>query len=153
VKQAPLYKLLAAAVSARQNCIESGNHLWHRQWNKRVRQMLKLLPHGSGFNVHPSIMFRQWRDGGRLVICASYQHMDDHGGYIGWSSHDIEIVPDLVFNFDLSVVLIEDNTGVEAGTDDMFLDYLCETYGEHLSRVYDVVSDGDGLDVVYKEVK
>lgn len=57
------------------------------------------LPSGSGFDGGTQLdMVRSdssvYRFPGRLSFTTAFHHMDEHGGYCGWSEHCVDITPD-----------------------------------------------------------
>lgn len=57
------------------------------------------LPSGSGFDKGTEVLeFRK----GKLFLRTHYHHMEN-GFYVGWTSHDITVVPDLIFGFTLKI--------------------------------------------------
>lgn len=73
----------------------------------------KHLPSGSGFDAGTQldqdaceIAYREFP--GRLWFEASFHHMDEYGGYDGWTEHNVVVVP--VFGgFDIKVSGINKN--------------------------------------------
>lgn len=71
------------------------------------------LPSGSGFDAgtqldSDSCEVKNREFPGRLWFETSYHHMDEHGGYDGWTEHNVVVVP--VFGgFDIKVSGINKN--------------------------------------------
>ena len=98
----PLYREIASILRAMQNCVQSGNDEWHTRHGARLEEISKLLPSGSGFDSGSKINLDESRID-RLVIHTSFHHMDEYGGYDGWSEHDVIVTPSLECGFDLRV--------------------------------------------------
>lgn len=82
------------------------------------------LPSGSGFDNGTSFCFDSSRPN-RLVFRADFHHMDDHGGYCGWSDHNVVVTPDLSHGFTLRI------TGINRRD---IKDYIAETFHSALTR-------------------
>lgn len=55
---------------------------------QRYDQLVKLLPSGSGFDAGTEFVSVRSGDN-RLVFKTAFHHMDDHGGYTGWTEHEV----------------------------------------------------------------
>jgi hypothetical protein len=68
-----------------------------------ARHLVKdYLPSGSGFDAGTTL------DEGasspdKLVFDTSFHHMDEHGGYDGWTEHKVIVTPSLAHGCDLRV--------------------------------------------------
>jgi len=98
----PLYRRIAAAIGARNNCIATDNDVWLGNWQHALDSMADELPSGSGFDSGTKIDLDESRPN-RIVLYTSYHHMDEGGGYDGWTDHRIVITPDFVSDFDIRV--------------------------------------------------
>ena len=98
----PLYKLIANALQAKRNCEESGNWEWRDKWNEKLDSYQELLPSGSGFDSGSEIDIDRSKEN-MIYFHTSYHHMDEHGGYDGWTSHTVTIKPDFVYDFEIQV--------------------------------------------------
>lgn len=98
-----LYQELATLVTARLNCIARGNTEWMDRHEESIQRLVKgYLPSGSGFDNGTSIDLEK-STGNHLVFSTSFHHMDEHGGYDGWTSHGVRVDPDLASGFNLKV--------------------------------------------------
>jgi len=62
------------------------------QREKRQDEMMALLPHGSG--IDSGIRFLADRSSAvKLVFSVPFHHMDEHGGYDGWTHYALIITP------------------------------------------------------------
>ena len=117
-KRIKLYQLIASALAARKNCLESGNPF---NWDTLLDQIEGILPSGSGIDDGTDID----RDSvGIIKLHTSYHHMNNAGYYDGWTDHTIRIKADLQFGFDLSI----------SGKDRNHKDYLADVYHHALDQ-------------------
>lgn len=88
-----VYRELASAFEAYQNCIASGNDVWRDRHEDKVNLLCEdYLPHGSGFDSGTTFDWEQSRVN-RIILHTEYHHMDECGGYDGWSEHDVIVTP------------------------------------------------------------
>jgi hypothetical protein len=101
----PLYKHLASRVGAIANCIAAvpSNEVWRPKHEAAVDWLVKEhLPSGSGFDAGTKIdISRSSRE--RLVFSTSFHHMDEHGGYAGWTGHEVIVTASLQFGISLRI--------------------------------------------------
>tara|TARA_R100001086_G_C11696865_1_gene220200 strand:+ start:209 stop:595 length:387 start_codon:yes stop_codon:yes gene_type:complete len=91
---------LARILDAKRSCIESGNQVWEDTWDKRIDEYMDSAPSGSGWDEGTKL--GEW-NGRTIVFFGSFHHMDEGGGYDGWTEHIIRAKPSLAYGFDLSV--------------------------------------------------
>lgn len=60
------------------------------------------MPSGSGFDNGTTLDLTR-SNANRLVFFTAFHHMDEHGGYDGWTDHEVWVSPDLCFDFTLRV--------------------------------------------------
>ncbi len=82
------------------------------------------LPSGSGFDAGTKLVQDKCTDT-RLVFTTSFHHMDEHGGYNGWTEHEVYLVASLQFDFNVRV------TGRDRN---QIKDYIAETFQHALSE-------------------
>lgn len=114
-----LYQALARLIAQNANCSESGNFEWEFKSRQRIRKLVKdYMPSGSGFDCGTAIL----EDGcahDKLVFRTSFHHMDDFGGYSGWTDHVVTVRASLAFDIDIKV----------SGRDrDGIKDYIAESF-------------------------
>lgn len=98
-----LYQELAVLVQARKNCIEADNVEWAEKHASRIKELAdKYLPSGSGIDAGCSVDLTE-SSGDKLCITTSFHHMDEAGGYDGWTDHKVIIKPSLAHGFVLGV--------------------------------------------------
>lgn len=68
----------------------------------------ELMPSGSGFDKGTELDWERSTKQ-RLVFNTAFHHMDEHGGYDGWTHHDIWVNPDLCFDFTLRITGVDRN--------------------------------------------
>lgn len=101
----PLYQVLASLIDAHARCMERSGHA--DEWRKRYRDRIKALvrdkmPSGSGCDIGTKIDLETSKPD-RLVFCVEFHHMDDHGHYDGWTSHEVIVTPSLQFGISLRI--------------------------------------------------
>lgn len=92
---------IACALAAQKNCLQSGNLEWRDRWGNELHKLTLALPSGSGFDCGTTIMRPESTDR-RVVLETSFHHMDDAGGYDGWTAHLVVVTPSFD-GFDLRV--------------------------------------------------
>lgn len=103
MRNLPVYKHLAHALLARENCERMGNDEWFHRHQRRADYMVENhLPSGSGFDSGTSIDWER-STSEKIVLYTSFHHMDEHGGYDGWTEHTVTLRPSFPFDFDLRV--------------------------------------------------
>ena len=61
----------------------------------------EFLPRGSGFDSGTSIDWDRSKPN-RIVFYTEFHHMDD-SGYCGWTEHTVKVVPNFVYDFNMSI--------------------------------------------------
>lgn len=88
----PVYRRIALMVQSRQNCLTLGNTEWFEKWSHQLTTLATTLPAGSGIDHGTQIdLDKSNRD--KLVLTMDFHHMDEYGGYDGWTSHTITVRP------------------------------------------------------------
>lgn len=117
---------IASTIQARKNCQASGNTEWHDKHDDTLRWIERnLLPSGSGIDCGTKIDEELSRPE-KVVLTFSFHHMDENGYYDGWSDYRCEVTPSFS-GIDCRIVGRDRN---------MIKDYLGETFGYALSRLY-----------------
>jgi hypothetical protein len=118
-----LYSELASLVIARSNCAAKNNQEWFHNHTEKIEQLVKeFMPSGSGFDCGTTLDLDASR-GEKLVFTTSFHHMDEYGGYDGWTEHTITVTPSLAFKFHLRI----------SGRDrNQIKDYMHDTFYESL---------------------
>src|SRR4030095_1660130 len=87
----PLYRRMAAAIVARQNCKRTNNTEWFTNWSNRLIEMADDLPSGSGIDCGTKIDLKR-SNKRRIVLTLEYHHMTE-GMYDGWTTHTVTARP------------------------------------------------------------
>ena len=114
---------IASLVDARARCLKTGN-TWADKHESMIRALVReFLPSGSGFDNGTAIYLDE-SSADKIVLATSFHHMDEMGGYDGWTDHKITVKPSLVFGFTLSI----------GGRDrNQIKDYIADTFNACLS--------------------
>lgn len=98
-----VYQRIAELSVAMDNCIKSQNLEWLEKHGDRLVAIVKeFLPSGSGFDSGTNFDALN-SSSERLVFHTSFHHMDESGGYDGYSEHSVIVTPSLAFGFHLRV--------------------------------------------------
>jgi len=98
-----VYQHIASRLEAIENCRKSGNDEWLHRHGDAIEWLVKNhLPSGSGVDLGTRFDDVKSKPD-RLVFEMSFHHMDEHGGYDGWTSHQVVVTPSLAHGFLLSV--------------------------------------------------
>lgn len=115
---------IASLVDARARCLATGN-TWAETHTTRLRALIReFLPSGSGFD-NGSTIYLDESSADKIVLATSFHHMDEMGGYDGWTDHKITVRPSLVHGFTLTI-------GGRNRND--IKDYIAETFQHCLSQ-------------------
>ena len=115
---------LACRIEAISNCRKAGNIEWEKKHAEVIRKLaLDYLPSGSGFDSGTTVSVEACTPD-RLVLSASYHHMDDGGSYDGWTEHEIIVTASLAHAFNIRVTG-RDRNGIK--------DYIAEIFHSALS--------------------
>lgn len=89
----PLYQRLASAFVARRNCAAVGNTEWFDRHTRTIQELVsRYMPSGSGWDTGTQYDLDSWTDS-KMTFTGSFHHMDDHGGYAGWTDHVVTVRP------------------------------------------------------------
>lgn len=96
------YQRVTHLLQARQNCLTKGNTEWFERHSEALENLIHdTAPSGAGFDCGTKLSDDSTPE--KLIFETEYQHMDEHGGYDGWTSHRITVKPSLLFDFSLSI--------------------------------------------------
>lgn len=99
----PTYRVLASTVQAIANCIQSRNKEWEPKHLQRIMQVMDSFgPSGSGIDNGTQLDLEK-STGEKLVFTTDYHHMDDAGGYDGWTEHTVTVTASLISDIDVSI--------------------------------------------------
>lgn len=113
-----LAERIASRIAARANCERSGNAEWFQHHGEALETLRAELPSGSGFDTGTIIDLGK-STAEKLVLHTSFHHMDEFGGYDGWTDHTVTVRPSFILGLDVSVSG-RDRNGIK--------DYIHETF-------------------------
>jgi hypothetical protein len=98
-----LYARLASLIESAAHRDETGNLEWATKHRHTFRDLVKEhLPSGSGFDAGTTLN-EGLSTPEKLIFETSFHHMDEHGGYDGWTEHKVIVTPSLAHGCDLRV--------------------------------------------------
>lgn len=115
---------IASTFGAMNRCKVTGNTEWEAKHSDRLHKLMLLLPKGAGFDNGTRLDWEESKPD-RLVFTTSFHHMDEHGGYDGWTDHKVIVTPSFETGLDLRV------TGRNR---DEIKDYIGDVFGELLMK-------------------
>lgn len=120
-----LYQKLARLIGAAKRCEETDNLEWARKHSEKIAALVKsLMPSGSGFDDGTQIIPSECTED-KLVFNTAFHHMDEQGGYDGWTQHTVIVRPSLAFDFRV-VVMGRDRNEIK--------DYISECFNTALDQ-------------------
>lgn len=88
-----LYQRIASLVTARLNCEATNNKNWLELHEDRLSALVKEhMPSGSGFDSGTEIKLDECT-GDKLIFFTAFHHINEMGGYDGWTNHTVKISP------------------------------------------------------------
>lgn len=97
-----LYQEIATLLTAIENCKALKNTEWERRHEERLEWLVREhLPRGGGFDAGTKLTPGSKPD--RLAFVTSFHHMNEHGYYTRWSTHDVIVTPSLAHRFNLRI--------------------------------------------------
>lgn len=122
-----LFQKLATAVDALHTCERTGND-WAAKWHERITDAVNdCLPSGSGFDNGTAIDINA-SHGEKLTFRTAFHHMNQHGFYDGWTSHNVIVRPSLIHGFTVHVTG-RDRNDIKA--------YIAECFSSALASQFD----------------
>lgn len=124
----PRYKAISSRLIALQNCRQTED-AEHAEWADKheawiLDEIRSTGPSGSGIDHGTQLDFDRSKPN-KLVFSADFHHMDDAGGYDGWTSHSIIVRPSLYFDIDIRITG-KDRNGIKDYLADVFHSWLTE---------------------------
>jgi hypothetical protein len=113
---------ISATINAYNNCIATGNTKWADNHLEALKNLSKKLPSGSGFDSGTTISLFSTKN--EIYFNTSFHHMDENGGYDGWTDHKIVVTPTFT-GIDITV-RGEDRNEINDYIADIFYDCLTE---------------------------
>jgi hypothetical protein len=96
------YAAIAAKTLAIDNCIKVANWEWKERHEEAIQEIMQLAPSGGGIDMGTQFLASESTPN-RLVFQAAFHHMDEVGGYDGWTDHKIIVTPSLWNEFDVRI--------------------------------------------------
>lgn len=97
------YRHISGLISAIENCKKSGNQEWLDKHMARLQGIVSdTAPSGSGFNNGTKLDLDASTPE-KLVFSTAFHHMDENGGYDGWTQHRVIVRPSLMHDIVLTV--------------------------------------------------
>jgi hypothetical protein len=88
-----VYSRIASLLVAIANCEKSGNAEWRLKHKDTIEGLVREhMPSGSGFDAGTTLDFGN-SSANKLVFVTAFHHMNDQGGYCGWSYHGVIVTP------------------------------------------------------------
>lgn len=100
------------------------NQEWADKHSDAIKELCSDLPSGSGFDSGSHLDFDA-STAEKLVFTTSYHHMDDGGGYDGWTEHTVILTPSLEMGYSLKVTG-RDRNDIKSYIHEMFSNVLDE---------------------------
>ena len=108
--QRVVYQEIASALDGMRNCQAhyeqpGKSHLfdWIDRHRDRAETITKrYMPSGAGIDTGTTLDVDSCRDN-KLVFNTSFHHMDESGGYDGWTDHTVTVKPSLVHGLDITI--------------------------------------------------
>jgi hypothetical protein len=137
-----LYQKIAILFNAMQNCKKSiqiahdkndekeriNFEEWFIKHQYRIEELTKnFMPSGSGIDNGTKFNFELSKPE-KLFFNSSFHHMDEMGGYDGWTDHNIIVTPSLQFGIEIRITGRDKN---------MIKDYLYDIFYDALNTVID----------------
>lgn len=119
---------IAHKLVAIENCERSENHEWRGRHADDLIDIVKSGPSGSGWDCGTSFD-RDRSTPNKLVFFGSFHHMDEMGGYDGWTDHTITVRPDFVSKLDIKISG-RDRNGIKEDIHQIFYWWLTSAHEE-----------------------
>ena len=125
----PTYRVLASTLQAVLNCKESDNLDWGAAHTATIDKIMRDTgPSGAGINSGTKFNWESSRPD-RLVFDTAFHHMNDAGGYDGWTEHQVIVTASLCSPFELKITGRNRND-IKEYLLDVFYTWLCENVPE-----------------------
>jgi hypothetical protein len=123
-----VYRMLASKIDARRTCFArntGGADTWFERHTYAIEQIARdVLPSGSGIDSGTKVDLDR-STGEKIVLLTSFHHMDEYGGYDGWTEHTITVRASLIHTIALTISG-PDRNGIK--------EYLAEVFAADLQR-------------------
>lgn len=95
-------KTVAGKFHAYLNAKAANNKEWENNHRYALDQLFTDLPSGSGIDGGTSFAWEASTPD-KLIFITSFHHMDEHGGYDGWTEHKVVVTPSLYFGYRMHI--------------------------------------------------
>jgi hypothetical protein len=119
-----LYQRIAATLAAIENCKRMDNTMWLERHRDSLDELMKHMPSGSGFDCGTKLADTSTFE--KLIFETSFHHMDESGGYDGWTEHAVTVIPSLLHGF---------TTRISGRNRNGIKDYIGEVFEQVLSEI------------------
>lgn len=92
---------IAKAVGSLKRCQDNDNTEWAEKHANALLELMESAPSGSGIDCGTKLLEESTAE--HLQFGADYHHMDEGGGYDGWTTHVIHVTPSFETGFDLRI--------------------------------------------------
>lgn len=96
-----LYQKLASIIAAIDNCKRSDNTEWQQKHETTLNELMYHLPSGSGFDGRTRLSDTSTCE--KIIFETAFHHMDEVGGYDGWTEHTVTVTGSLLSDFDIQI--------------------------------------------------
>lgn len=120
------YQLIAQTLGAHRNCVRSGNKEWEDTHETALHLFRERLPSGSGLDLGPRLDLERSTPERLVFSHCAFHHLDEHGGYDGWTEHEVVVTPSLQFGFHLRVTG-RDRDGIKEYIGTLFHEILSQS--------------------------
>jgi len=101
--KATLAQALSAKITARANCIKSGNLNWLGNHEHDIDMLIKRLPSGGGIDFGTSVNYNKTNIN-KIVLKSALHVMNDNGYYLSIVDYQVVITPSLQFDFKIRII-------------------------------------------------
>lgn len=122
------YQMFNDAIEAGKKCMECGNKEWSEKWNERIDSIMEKAPIGSGIDCGIKLNIEESSYDSKIVFDFDFHHMDENGGYDGWTIHRAIITPGFT-NINVTINGVNKN-GIKDYLADLFYNWMNEEYTE-----------------------
>lgn len=88
---------IAKAVGCLQRCQAGGNQEWAEKHANALLELMESAPRGSGIDCGTKLSTEATAE--HLQFEVSFHHMDENGGYDGWTEHVLHVTPSFEVGF------------------------------------------------------
>lgn len=98
------YVEMASLLASRHNCLrDTAKADWAERHTQTLLTLVEnVMPSGSGFDNGTTLDIER-SNSECLVFTTAFHHMDEHGGYDGWTDHFVTVTPSLLSGIALRV--------------------------------------------------